>query len=599
MFDCSKIKLVIWDLDETFWKGIISEEAVEPILANIELVKNLTDMGIVNAICSKNDEQTAQKELEKWEIWDYFVFNSINWDAKGNRIKQLIANMALRDENVLFIDDNPLNLEEAQFFCPALMTALPNDLDELYSYAQKAVKKDKDHKRWQQYKVMEQKREAKNEFASNEAFLKSCDIHVEMCEDCWNQIERIHELILRSNQLNYTKKRSTMEELKSLIENTDYRCGYVHVWDKFGDYGIVGFYAITQHVLEHFAFSCRTLGMAVEQYVYAQLGFPTIAIVGNVSVPLLKDFVPHWINQQESSSVSEGQQEICAKLLFKGPCDLNQIFSFIQQKDQFDTEFSYISEENGVFIEGHNHTAQIVEALELTQEEKENIIAEVPFGDQNMFETNLGTKPYDFIFLSTLTDGNLGLYRQRATGHVVAFGEYYYDLTDPANYRGYQTGEIYNANHAFTEKELIDFAERYEYIGRISAPELVSNLDKILSKLDKRTTLVLMLGVEKPCEKNHQPAFSDRHMVHREFNRAITAWASAQDNVLCISFDSYVKTQNDFMDTINHFQKNVYYDVANEIVNITREKCAIKRKNKVFLWAEKLKQLIKKVLKRA
>ena len=55
MIDCNKIKLVIWDLDDTFWKGTISEEPVEQISRNIKLVRDLTDRGIVNTICSKND----------------------------------------------------------------------------------------------------------------------------------------------------------------------------------------------------------------------------------------------------------------------------------------------------------------------------------------------------------------------------------------------------------------------------------------------------------------------------------------------------------------------------------------------------------------
>lgn len=53
--DFSKIKLIIWDLDETFWKGILSEGPISPIKENLSLLQTLTDHGIVNSICSKND----------------------------------------------------------------------------------------------------------------------------------------------------------------------------------------------------------------------------------------------------------------------------------------------------------------------------------------------------------------------------------------------------------------------------------------------------------------------------------------------------------------------------------------------------------------
>ena len=55
MIDYSKIKLVIWDLDDTFWKGTLSEGPIVSIAENIQLVRDLTDRGIVNSICSKND----------------------------------------------------------------------------------------------------------------------------------------------------------------------------------------------------------------------------------------------------------------------------------------------------------------------------------------------------------------------------------------------------------------------------------------------------------------------------------------------------------------------------------------------------------------
>lgn len=80
----SKIKLIIWDLDETFWKGTLSDNNVtpEPVQMNIDLVEKITNRGIVNSVCSKNDKEAAEKKLEDLGVKDLFVFNSINWEAK-------------------------------------------------------------------------------------------------------------------------------------------------------------------------------------------------------------------------------------------------------------------------------------------------------------------------------------------------------------------------------------------------------------------------------------------------------------------------------------------------------------------------------------
>lgn len=37
-----KIKLVVWDLDDTFWKGTLSEAEVMPTPENLKLIKELT-----------------------------------------------------------------------------------------------------------------------------------------------------------------------------------------------------------------------------------------------------------------------------------------------------------------------------------------------------------------------------------------------------------------------------------------------------------------------------------------------------------------------------------------------------------------------------
>ena len=104
-----KAKLVIWDLDESFWKGTLSEGEVERIPQNLEIVKKLTDRGIVNSIVSKNDFDKVAEVLRKWEILDYFVFPKVTWNPKGEIVKSLLDDFKLRAENVLFVDDNQSN----------------------------------------------------------------------------------------------------------------------------------------------------------------------------------------------------------------------------------------------------------------------------------------------------------------------------------------------------------------------------------------------------------------------------------------------------------------------------------------------------------
>ena len=574
MYDFNKIKLVIWDLDETFWKGILSEGEVEPIEANLGLVRRLTDIGIVNSICSKNDIDKAEAALKKMGMWDLFVFPSVNWEPKGSRIAALISDMQLRPVNALFIDDNPSNLEEAKFFAEGLMTALPEELPNLIAEANACTKADPEHKRLNQYKILEEKHSSRESFSSNEEFLMNSNIRVSIAADCLLKIDRIHDLLERSNQLNFTKVRQSVDELRNLFEDKSVDCGYVSVKDNFGDYGIIGFYALQNNKLIHFCFSCRTLGMGIEQYVYIKLGRPKLDIVGEVVSDISMTELPRWINQENEIPVKKAADAVrkdrAHSVLMKGPCDLFQILPYIAEKELIDTEFTY-TRPDGVTIESTGHTTHIVEALRLTEEQKRRVIAEVPFADMGMYSDKLYSGGYKVIVISILADANLGVYRRKGTGERLAFLEGFHPITDKANWDAYIKGEYNHAGFDFTAENLQEFSEKYEFIGINSPEDIVDNLRYIRSNLPKDTMLAVMLGGELYYEKNTFPAYENRHIVHKKINEAIRNAAEELD-IKLIDVNKYLVDQSSFYDHFNHYIKPVYYALAGEIVDLVNEK---------------------------
>lgn len=573
MYQFDKLKLVIWDLDETFWKGTFSEGDVTIPNKNRELIKDLTDIGIVNSICSKNDESQIMNYLKEQDLTDYFVFPSINWLPKGARIKQLISDMQLRPSNVLFLDDSLSNLGEASFLCPEIMTGTPEIVPDLIADVQKVNKKDYSHKRLQQYRVLEEKRKARAIFTSNEEFLYQSNIRVTVSTDCTSNLERIHDLIIRSNQLNFTKVRSTETQLMSLCSDSDTECGYVSVKDRFGDYGIVGFYAIKSNQLLHFVFSCRTLGMGVEQYIYNKLGRPELTVVGEVISDLSNREIPGWINQNKGNKTSEKMKiDNLSKhsVLVKGPCDLFQIYPYVADTELFDTEFTYVTN-TGLVVESTGHTTHVVEALRLTEAQKQLVVQEVPFASIDMYNDNIYKFPYKVVFLSILSDCNLGVYRRKETGERLAFLEYIHPITDPSNWSNLIAGQYPTANFHFTDDILKKFAAQYEFIGRNTPQQIVENLTYIRSNLSADCVLVIMLGGELCYEKNTFEAYRDRHIVHKQVNAAIRKWAENQPNVRLIDVNKYIIDQNSFYDHFNHYVKPVYYALAAEMVAIVND----------------------------
>lgn len=564
--DISKIKLVVWDLDDTFWSGTISEGEIKPSADNIQLVRDLTDCGIINSICSKNDFEVAKAELEKEGVWDLLVFCSINWDNKAMRLKSMIDAMALRPANVLFLDDNTFNLNEAKHVMPELMVALPVEIPSLIEQVASANKKDLNHKRLNQYKVLEEKVSASMKYDSNEDFLFSTNIQVDLHEDCMSELQRIHELLMRSNQLNYTKKRIPIEELEAIIKDPSFRCGYVHVKDNFGDYGLVGFYAVKDHVLEHFFFSCRTMGQLIEQYVYAQLGFPALDVVGEVRTELNDHTSPKWINQacckQECQTVEHRAADSNLKTLVKGPCDLSKACMYLQQSQNMEMELTHMRD-NGQDIYYHNHSAFISQLYNLKPDVLDNLLAKWKFLEPESYGRNVFDKEYDVIFLSTLLESRVGIYSRKSDGLIITYGHYDVPLTEPSNWEFYST--ISDDGYVFTIDELKAFVDEFEFIGRTTVKTYLAFLDKMLMVLPKHTIIALTLGATKFWHKEDN--ISEHHKL---LNAAIEEYAKAHDRIQIISIDNCLESEKGYAADIHidHFNAKVYYNMASRMTEI-------------------------------
>ena len=153
-----KIRLVIWDLDETFWDGTLTEGGMRYRRDIHDIVVELAQRGVVSSICSKNDMATVREILEREGIWEYFVFPSINWDAKGPRLAALVETAQLRAPTVLFIDDNPMNRGEAQHYVPGIQVADETIIPQLLESGTLASKEDRALTRLNQYKLLERRR---------------------------------------------------------------------------------------------------------------------------------------------------------------------------------------------------------------------------------------------------------------------------------------------------------------------------------------------------------------------------------------------------------------------------------------------------------
>ena len=331
------IRLLVWDLDETFWQGTLTEGGITYRQDTHDIVVALARRGIPSAICSKNDIGPVRDILTARGIWDYFIFPSIDWTPKGPRLRALAEAVQLRPETIAFIDDNALNRAEAEHFVPGLRaydeTVIPTLLDEPLLRG----KPDPELTRLRQYRLLQERQTALTQTGDTDAFLRDSAIRVTIDYDVGASLDRAIELVNRTNQLNFTKRRlpedvhAARAELREQLKGMFMKAGLVRVQDRYGDYGVCGLYMM-QHRhgyparLLQYCFSCRILNMGIETWLYRLLGRPALDVAGTVLTDVVGDTREiTWINAAQAGDADTDAAARLDHVLLRGGCDIHII----------------------------------------------------------------------------------------------------------------------------------------------------------------------------------------------------------------------------------------------------------------------------------
>lgn len=584
-----KIKLVIWDLDETFWKGTLSEEGIIKQDDNIEIIKVLTSRGIINSIVSKNDYEDAKQKLIELGVWEYFIFPQISWSPKGPIIKELINRTQLRDVNVLFLDDNHLNLEEAKYYNPLLNIETPEFIPELLDHPSLSGKNDFGHSRLKQYKILEEKHVESLRYGNNTDFLRDSNINIQLIhgDELFKHIDRITELVERTNQLNFTKIRINKNEISDLLKDTDYKSAIIKVVDRFGDYGIVGFYSlkISEPVLQHFVFSCRILNLGVVQYVYSKLGNPKLNIIPDVAEELVGEVEPNWITENVTTSLVSSpklkeKNEDQPTIFFKGGCDLGQMLYYLNEKGfSFIEETNYVSQNNfPIHVE---HTQVLIDSIELSEKEKQSILSKkyIPFIDKNFYSTKVFDSKYDCLVYSVLMDYTQEIYNHKELNIKIPHGGYHSIWTKEEN----KDEIVQNSKRkgvTILEDTISTFIENFEHLGQITEEDFIQNLHKIRSLVPINIPIVFINGSEVQSKNEREKQAQQRHV---EMNFALDQFIENSENTYLIDIRKIVLKTEQTTNNIRHYNRETYRKISIELLKFLNAKISNEISTKISL----------------
>ncbi|PYD58655.1 hypothetical protein CFR73_14095 [Novacetimonas maltaceti] len=563
-FMSEEIRLVIWDLDETFWHGTLTEGGISYSDEYHNIVVELAQRGIMSSICSKNDLESVRHLLQEKGIWDYFVFPSIDWSPKGARVAEIIRRIQLRPETVMFIDDNTHNLQEVLSVNPKIHIADEKIIPHLLTDARFRGKDDSSLSRLKHYKVLESRDEEKENFSNIEDFLKDSNIRVEFIYDVENHLDRAIELINRTNQLNFTKQRlpedrqEARDILLSQIKQTFRYSGLVRVSDKFGDYGIVGFYSLVYvnriSYFEHFCFSCRILGMGIEQWVYQSLDRPDLHVQGTVISDINSPAHIDWINQEGGSSdamVAASRKSIYVR----GGCHAAGLAHYLKQGNRHVVEEQNFCRD-GVSIR-IDHSQLFHDSIFGLTDERLAWISKLGYRKED-FATQFDDMTYDVYVLNFSVDALYATYSYQDGATRYPFPECHAIMTE-----NFSQGEHHDQN------KFLDDAFRNVASGdfHYHAPDpayFENCLRSILPRIPEGSFLFILLGAERFL--NHENEV-ENVSTHIPFNRKIMELTANRKNTFLLHIDDYVKERSDQTDR-EHFGRMVYYRLYRTITEV-------------------------------
>ncbi|MBS0187538.1 MAG: HAD-IIIC family phosphatase [Planctomycetes bacterium] len=285
-------KLVVLDLDDTLWGGIVGENGWEGValgghdpigesFADFQrALKALKNSGIILGIVSKNDEKTALsaiRENPEMVLKDSdFAGWRINWQDKATNIKDLVEELNLGLDSVVFIDDNPAERARVKETLPQItVPEWPAD-KMLYTQALHALRlfdrpgvTDEDLGRTEMYVAERQRTESKSSSGSMEDWLASLQLKVTYEPLGPGNIKRAAQLFNKTNQMNLTTRRMTEAELLAWGTQPNHAMYAYRVADRFGDYGLTGLASVEvnggEATVTDFLLSCRVMGRGVEK----------------------------------------------------------------------------------------------------------------------------------------------------------------------------------------------------------------------------------------------------------------------------------------------------------------------------------------------
>jgi FkbH-like protein len=263
------IKCVVWDIDNTLLDGVYLESSeapppADPVLARV--LHELADRGVLQALASRNPPEAAQ--YVRGVTGADFAAAECGWGSKAAAIVRISADLDIPATAIAFVDDDMLERAEVAAELPDVLVLTPEDAAEAPDWPQfnPAAITDEARRRSQLYAERRRREAAANAFGgSRDEFLRQVGTRIAIGKAQPDDLARLHELAVRTHQLNSGGKPLTEAELSGLLSSPDHEVATLRLADDFGDDGLVGAAIMVRNGVDSISvplimMSCRALG---------------------------------------------------------------------------------------------------------------------------------------------------------------------------------------------------------------------------------------------------------------------------------------------------------------------------------------------------
>jgi FkbH-like protein len=271
-------KCIVWDLDNTLWDGTLIEDgpaAIRVRLPVVEAIRETDRRGILHSIASKNDTEEVMRVLRVHGIEDLFLYPQIGWQPKSKSISAILQSLNIGADSIAFVDDQPFEREEVSSVLPEVAVIDAREAAAIPDRSECHVPvTEESRQRRLTYRQQQQRESTMQSYQGDyREFLRECDIRLTISALTDGNLERVHELAQRTNQMNFSGNRYPPGQLREILASGSSDTYVLRCWDRFGNYGIVGFSVVQkdQPRLLDLMFSCRIQGKRVEHAFLAFL----------------------------------------------------------------------------------------------------------------------------------------------------------------------------------------------------------------------------------------------------------------------------------------------------------------------------------------